>query len=383
MMAANASPAGTVFSRVYTTGRARFRAGVLATFLLMSACSSAPIETRPYLIGVNQSRIMWMKHDERSEILSDIVDRKVSAVRIPMNQPFAAVLDSIALANDRNLPVLLVVSLNTPDFYPKGERKRPASANLSASYHLSKIAPEHFRVSFGAFWQELENRGLTLMGLELGNEINWTFNGDIAVHEGRPGKVYHSIRDMPKGQTFVKGLDKYIALLQIVREMRDASRHNGDMKLLSAGLANVRPEFAVSIKADFVDARLTYELLANRGLSDLVDAAAIHYYPPPSMTPRERAGILDDILDACAQSGAKGGCWMTEWGINNTEPGCPVDDSLRVALVKETRRSFAQAAAEGLLAADFYFEWKGSTPRSVWRCGTLMPGGRAALHLRD
>lgn len=356
---------------------------LLASLLVASTCASPPADAQPYIRGVNQSRIMWMTHEERADILSDIAEHKVPAVRIPMNQPFPAVLDAIELAKARHLQVLLVVSLNTPDFYPEGETKRPAPVQLGVSYHLSRIDPARFRASFSAFWRELEARELTLMGLELGNEINWTFNGDIAVHEDAPGHVYDSIHAMPEGDAFEKGLDKYIVLLRIVRELRDNSRHNRDMKLLSAGMANVRPSFAKSIKADSVDAGLTYRLLENRGLSKVIDAAAIHYYPPPPMPPRERAVLLDRILDACSQSEASGGCWMTEWGVNNTDSGCPVNDNSRVALVDETRRAFAEAARKGRLAADFYFEWSGSSPRSIWRCGSLMEGGKAALELNE
>ena len=104
----------------------------LFTFLfIVGNCSLASIEAHAYLIGVNQSRIMWMNDDERLAVLSDIASHKVSAVRIAMNQPFSGVIDAIELANIRKLPVLLVVSLNTPEFYPEGERKRPAPENLA------------------------------------------------------------------------------------------------------------------------------------------------------------------------------------------------------------------------------------------------------------
>lgn len=357
--------------------------GLVPLLLLFSSQSSATRTSHAHLVGVNQSRIMWMKHDERVEVLTNIAEHKVSAVRIPLNEPFAGTLEAIELAKQRNLPVLLVVSLNTLDFYPVGEEKRSAPKKLGVSYRLSQIDPERFRAKFEVFWNELEARNLTLLGLELGNEINWTFNGDIAVHHNKPGNVYRSVSAMPQGQRFVEGLENYIELLRIVRQIRDGSKVNQGMKLLSAGLANVRPEFAAYLKADFVDAGLTYRLLKQRGLSSIVDAAAIHYYPPPSMSVSERAELLSDVLDACAESGATGACWITEWGVNSNHHGCSEDESSRIDLVEETRRALDEAASNGQLSADFFFEWDGRTLRSIWRCNTLTPTGRAALDLID
>jgi hypothetical protein len=99
----------------------------------------------------------------------------------------------------------------------------------------------------------------------------------------------------------------------------------------------------------------------------------------PSDTPTERAAAMQAALDDCNRVGLARACWLTEWGFSNNATQCPIDDRRRAALIHEVRQTLSQAARAGQLEAAFYFEWSGTTPRSVWRCGELTEAGRAAL----
>jgi hypothetical protein len=328
--------------------------------------------------GVNVTGVAWMSASERRQTIEQLAANQVGAVRFTLHQPFDAVLDMLALAQDHNLPVVLGISLNIPAYFSPNTRRRN-SGRVEQSYPLSTLDLNRFRTAFGAFWAEAERRQIKIHALQVGNEINWAFNGDLQSDIARKGQVYRNLEEMPNASAFLAGLDNYVAAVRVVRELRDGASINSGIRIISAGLARIRPDFASKTGADAVDAGLTYRLLTQRGLNQYVDSSSIHYYPSVTVTPAERREALDAALRECSEGQTRQSCWMTEWGISNTSTTCPSDDKRRAALVRETQFNLEAAAIQGKVAASFYFEWSGKSPRSVWRCGGLTEAGAAAV----
>jgi len=367
-----------------TKGRVRavtWRAGVafiLALALSWGAIARLALATE--LIGVNQTGLGWMPAEQRKVIISNMQRNGVRVVRIPLHQPFEKVLDAIAEMSAHDIRVVLVISLNQKPYFAPSAPMRPGYDRVETAYPLSQIDPDRFRDAFGAVWAELERRRLPLLAVQGGNEINWTFNGDVPVRRERgTGAVHTDPQRQPWGAAFEQGLDRYIDIARTVKALRDGSQINRDAKVLAAGLARIQPSFAATMGVQSVDPATTLHLLAMRGLDRIIDARAMHLYPQPSDSPEQRQKALDSALSDCEVDGPSKGCWLTEWGFNSLSRSCPDDDSLRKVLVEETRRAIDQAAARGWLVSALYFEWEGKTPRSVWRCGRLSPAGRIAI----
>ncbi|MFZ6763444.1 hypothetical protein [Pseudoroseomonas sp. WGS1072] len=352
--------------------------GLFLSLLLWVACPSQVLGRDGVVIGVNQVNLAWLPAPQRQDAIASMADAGVGAVRLTLNPPFPASLDAVEQAVRRGLQVVLAVSLNVDAYYSPGISPR-AGGRVESAYPLSAIRPERFQQVFQDLWSELERRQIRLLAMEVGNEINWAFNGDVAAQAGRPGQVHTDLSRMPGGGAYQRGLDRYMDLLRIVHEQRSRSAVNRDMLILAAGMARIRPDFAAAMKADVVDAGTTLSLLAEKGLSRYADAAAIHYYPAPGATPVERREALDAALKECGLGRTARSCWMTEWGISNAARACPLNDDARADLVRETRRNLAEHARRGSLEAAFYFEWDGRTARSIWRCGGLTEAGRLAI----
>jgi hypothetical protein len=357
-----------------------FPALLLCCAAIWEPAAQAQQQGRPLIVGVNQVGLAWVPPAQRAQIIEDMERNKVRVVRMSLNPPFEASLDAVDLATRQGIQVLLTISLNAKDYFEPSAQQRKGERLVDA-YPLSQISPERFREVFGKVWAGIEQRRIKLLGIQVGNEINWSFNGDLAV--GGAGQVYRSAEDLAKAPGFLAGLDRYVQLVQSVRQLRDGSAVNRDTLVLAAGMARINPGFAAQMHADAVDAGLALSLLKQRGLDRYADAAAMHQYPMASDTPGRRAGALEDALKDCRVGGTAHACWLTEWGFSNNAAACPVDDQARTALVRETRQNLLRAARAGEVEAVFYFEWNGKTPRSIWRCGGLTEAGVAAIQPDD
>jgi hypothetical protein len=347
----------------------------------ISLCgSAAQAQNKPLIVGVNQVGMGWVAPGQRAQIIEEMGRNKVRVVRMSLNPPFEASLNAVDLAAQQGMQVLLTISLNAPDYFEPTVQQRKGGRLLDA-FPLSQISPERFREAFSKVWARIEQRQIKLLAVQLGNEINWSFNGDLAT--SGPGEVFRSTGGFANSPAFLTGLDRYIQLLQVVRQLRDGSNVNRDALVVAAGLARINPGFAAQMKADAVDAGLTLSLLKERGLNRYADAAAMHQYPVVTDTPAGRARALESALKDCRQGGTAHACWLTEWGFSNNVTTCPQDDRARAALVQETRQNLRRAARAGELEAAFYFEWAGKTPRSIWRCGGLTEAGAAAIGPED
>ncbi|KAB7783834.1 hypothetical protein [Methylorubrum populi] len=352
---------------------------VSTALMVMMLTSQSSAGTSGLVIGVNQTRLAWTPKWERDAILQSIASEGVKVIRIPLHEPFATTLDIMREAKSLSLGVIVDISFNLPKYYDPDVQPRQGD-KAETSYPLSRLNLSLFEKEFKKFWDSLESDGLQIDAIQIGNEINWTFNGDVLVSQNAPGRVSRSVDQMPNAAAFREGLTRYVAAAKVVRKLRDMSKINRQTSILSAGMARIDDKFARSTGAISVTPTGTLLELSSMKIDEIIDGRAIHVYVRPETAPPERLAIVYAAVDECRVGSQNARpCWVTEWGVNNFSTTCPVDDKARAQVVHDVRKALDRSAASGKLSAAIYFEWAGPTPRSIWRCGALTPAGVAAL----
>jgi hypothetical protein len=76
---------------------------------------------------------------------------------------------------------------------------------------------------------------------------------------------------------------------------------------------------------------------------------------------------------------------MTEWGLQNKDASCPINDNERVPRLRIGIGLLRAYAAQGKLMGATYFDWgkkddaKFLDEFSIYRCGELTPAGHVVL----
>ena len=87
----------------------------------------------------------------------------------------------------------------------------------------------------------LDANGITLAGVELGNEINWAaFNPEFPLPG--EGKILslQDLADDPEGKQIAKGFLQYVKVLAALKEVRDHSRLNRSTPIILGGLVSAK-----------------------------------------------------------------------------------------------------------------------------------------------
>jgi Glycosyl hydrolase catalytic core len=266
---------------------------------------------------------------------------------------------------------------------------RPAEyPGMWGGHPLSAADPSLSKAAFQSLIGKLDAAGVVLAGLELGNEINWAgFNPEFPLPG--EGKVFNlaELSSDPEGRKIAVGYLQYLKILAALKQARDASSLNRGTPIISAGLSPAGPartDPPGGRREDAVTINATLQFLRAHGLNNDVDAYGIHIYPWQKPATARAEAIASQDVTECGLAGGKP-CWITEWGFDNTDVSCPVNDRTRTALVRETMRIFRNLAAAGRVSAVIYFSWdndpwaKQTGPGTVYRCGSLTEAGRAAL----
>ncbi len=283
-------------------------------------------------------------------------------------------------------------ALIEPQFPPAAVKQLQQSGDYSKIWGglpLAAIDPAASKAYFQTLIQKLESAGVVLAGLELGNEINWA---------GFPQKISNGrtldLNDLsgdPLGQQVAAGFRKYLQILTVLKDVRDHSRLNARTPIISAGLspvgpAGTQPNFFTT-HGFSVTASATLSYLRANGLDNLVDAYGIHYYPRENNPDARRMRMDTYAVSECrpAQSAAGKPCWITEWGVDNNDRACPLDDRGRAVIIQETMNNFRDLARQGRLLVVLYYSWNSppgsaeASSTSIFRCGKLTEAGRLAL----
>ncbi len=263
---------------------------------------------------------------------------------------------------------------------------------------LSTADADAFKANIGAQLAKLESQGVVLAGFELGNEINWTgFNADFPLPA--QGRVLNEkdLASDPEGQKIAKGYLRYLQTLAALKDIRDHSTLNRRTPIISAGLSDPTGSetWLRSVRADAVSVDATLHFLRANGLDQLVDGYGLHFYPYAT-SPGTAQGLaalrahleLNGLAECQPPGAAKGKpCWITEWNFNGLKGlnACPIDDSMRLQMVREIRGVFAELARQNRLGGALYYTWQGAihAPKedhdSAFLCGAVTGSGRLAV----
>jgi hypothetical protein len=371
------------------------RSSLIVCFLAFCCLASAQVRAQEMVVGVNVVNPMRASVADQNALLSQLKAAQVHVIRCGISND-AKGIDFAKRAAALGIQIQLIVGPQYPPGAPRRPYQPDAFPAMWGGPPLSFADPALSKDAFQRLFDSLDANGLTLAGVELGNEINWAaFNPEFPLPG--EGKIL-SLQDLaqdPEGKQIAKGFVQYIKILTVLKEVRDHSRLNRKTPIISAGLVSAKDGEKPynNKKEDMVSLAATIAFLRSHGLDRLVDAYGVHSYPsstqPGSPTAAaQRAARLNSVdLAECRAAGSTAGkpCWITEWGFPNKDLACPVNDTGRTRLVAELRNDFAEVAAEHRLAGIDYFSWnsdpwaKQTDADSVYRCGALTESGREAV----
>lgn len=355
----------------------------LLRILPLILCFFCPLsaEAVESLHGINRVRIVWKQEQERRQILDEMAKAGVKTARMTLTPPFEQSLDAIVLANEEGMSVLIAVGLGSKPYYAdhKGSLRTSYGRTWNAP-RISMLDEELFHRSIRESFAALDAAKVTLAGIEVGNELNWAhFNGDLIIYPNPNTPVAVSIDALQRRDDFLKGLDKYIEVLRIVREEAKATKYNKDTPIISAGLASIDQAFADRRGYEYVATNAFIKELQKRGMDELVDAYGIHTYPPMDTGPAGRKKAMDKALSICAAPSEGKPCWLTEWGLRNNQETCPLDDAKRAQAAREVMSWLEDYEKKRALDAAYYYDWDRDETLSVWRCGGLSETGKVVI----
>jgi hypothetical protein len=362
------------------------RTPLCALGLLLTALGTSAVAGEPVTIGVNVVNPQRLSVADRGALLDQLQAAGVRVIRAPLaallgGNDYEPAIDFIRRAYERGIKADLIVGLQ----YREYAQRRPAvkeMPNMWPSFPLSAADSNRFRAVFEPLFNQLEEFGITLAALELGNEINWTaFNGDFSIPgEGRVFGKADLTRD-PGAIRVAEGYRAYLQTLAVLKDIRDHSRLNRATPILSAGLADPGPAgLRPGSKTDAVEVGATLQYLRANGLDALVDADGVHTYPWAKGSAAQHLKQLEeDTLAECRPPTQGKPCWLTEWGLPASDATCPNNDAPRAALMREMLADFDQFAQQGRLKGLIYYAWA-DDKYGIYRCGALTDSGRLMWH---
>ena len=347
-----------------------------ALALLLGVAYSAPASSQTQ-VGVNFTNGERLSRSAQSTVLSELQAADAKVIRVPLEPrtwgPPGVYDDSIALikaAYARGISPIVIVPLQYPATV-KPRPYNPAYPDIWAAYPVSQSDPALFTSWFTPILAQLEASGVVLAGLELGNEINWApFNGDFPVPG--EGNVFGDadLYGNPEAEIIAAGYRAYMASLQALRQIRDASGLNQATPVISAGLSNPGAPrtggvTVDGIAVDAVSINATLNYLRAHGLDTTADSYGIHFYPNGNATPAQRYNDLaNNALTQCGTYGVT--CTVTEWGFRLPGFTCPLNDSNRYSLAREILADVANWGSA--VSSMVWFDWL-STQYGLYQCG--------------
>jgi hypothetical protein len=360
-------------------------------FLLTSFVGTA----MAMVVGVNVVNPMRATVADQDALFGQLKAARVHVIRCSISDDEKGI-DFAKRAAAQGIRLQLIVNPQYAADAPTRPYQPVAFASMWGGHPLSSADPAHTKSDFQHLFDMLDAAGITLAGVELGNEINWAaFNPEFPLPgEGKILSLQDLTRD-PEGQKIAKGYLQYVKVLAVLKEVRDHSRLNRAAPIISAGLVVAKDgeKLYNDKKEDLVSSAATIAFLRTHGLDSLVDAYGIHIYPSsghpgdPAATKARTTHLESVALAQCQAAGAGGGkpCWITEWGFSNKDLSCPGLEADRTLLIEEFRHDIAAQAAQGRVSGIDYFSWnsdpwaKEINAVSIYRCGALTESGRKAV----
>jgi len=362
------------------------RVFVRKTWIFVIACVLFGARAAPaanVIVGVNVVGVDQLSEAQQDALIAQLRRDGVTTVRTGFGPTFQHFVIHAYQNGIGTVAILYPMQGSTGPLRPAN----PAVGLTWRQQALSDANPEGFKEWLIPQLAALEASGVHLTALELGNEINSPhFNGDFLPAQAT-GRLL-GLADLtnpsdPEGHAIATGYLKYLKVMAALKEVRDHSRLNRKTPILSAGLASSGlPGKKPGWKLDGVSASDTLAFWRKNGIAPLVDGYGMHAYTAPD--PNRTVSVLIDVLnkDAFAMCTSRKPCWLTEWGFDNRNTSCPVDETTRMKLIGTMRGALQQLSAQGRLAGFLYYSWAGhpgEVGSTIFRCGALTDAGKLAL----
>lgn len=348
---------------------------VAVLFLIFPAATFA----RACDVGVNVNSFQNFDAAKQEIIVRQLVASKVRCVRTSL-RPDDKNIHLAKELQDKGIGLIWVVGAEFPPDTPV----RPADAqrHMRSALPLSAADPDRSREFYRSLFKVLDDHGIAVSGIELGNEINWTdFNGDFPIPgQGKSFTLEDLSRD-PEARQVARGFLQYLKVLAALKEERDRSRLNKQAPIISAGMAAVTGgEWQKKLGVDGVSIPATYAFLRAHGLDELVDGYGVHYYPPEikpgdSTAASQRLSVLDNKI---FPPGNGKPYWLTEWGFQSSAASSN-EDQTRTRSVTEMRSYFQGLFRTGRLKGVFWYVWNEPDRCAIFRNDVLWEAGKRVV----
>lgn len=360
-------------------GRLLLAVLVVSWWFLSHTATATGDEPAALRVGVNRVNLAWLSRQDQEKILKEIAASGAGDVRLSLSRPVGKSIEALEIANQLGLRILLEIQLTNKSYYPEAAQPRTGHGRTWDIHRLSDLDLDLYRKGLREALQRIDDLGIKIVAIEPGNEINLGgYNGDLLIYRKPGARTPRSVADLKNRAAFERGLDRYIAALDITKEEIEATTHSRDAIIVSAGLSDMSATWADQRGMERLDPAEVIALLRERGLDRVADAYGIHIYAG-----RKSASALDArverVLEFCRPTDVGKPCWVTEWGVANADRSCPTQDRGWEASVRAMREAFDDLAQARRLDAIYYYDWDTQNVFSLWRCGTLSPAGEAAL----
>lgn len=345
-------------------------AGVSA---VASGQNAGGFDTSGFNTGIAAANIAWAKPKAIETTLTDIAAAGFGSVRIGLKNPLTGSYRALEQAKRAGLDVLVTIPLIDGAVAAKSAEPRARTDRFFAAYGLSQIDLERYRLRLEDLLAFADFHGIPLIGLELGNELNWSgYNGDLPLSPS--GSVIKKEADWQATDRtrFEAGLDRYRAVIDITRQALAKYPSLARVKLVSAGLADINSGFIHHSGATYIAPDLVYQAFAAHKIFQQFDVVGIHLYEPlrNANALSARATMIDAQLDDCAEAAfATRPCWITEFGAALPQQDCAPSDSSRIALMQPLLKYLALPANAGRVPLGFYYDWNDDAGFALVRCG--------------
>lgn len=357
------------------------RASYVLTLVLTLLLARVPGFAREVVcpVGVNVNSFQNFSASDQQTIIDQLKRSGVGFVRTSLRPDDKNMNLAKNLQSD-GIGLVLVVG---PVFLSNA-RLRPADDKryMRSAMPLSAADPERSKAYYQTVFNKLDAYGVRLTGIEVGNEINWPdFNGDFPVPgEGKAFTLADLSRD-PEAKQVAEGLLQYLKVLTVLKQVRDHSKLNQHVPIISAGMATGSGSaWQQKLQLDSVPIPVTYAFLRAHGLDKLVDGYGVHTYPQPvkpgdKMALAQRDAELDkDVFPP----GNRKPYWVTEWGFPSVAASS-TDDQARAQSVSEMRDYFVRLFRQRRLGGLFWYVWNEPDRDSIYRGASIMESGRRAV----
>ncbi|HEY9757333.1 MAG TPA: glycosyl hydrolase [Oculatellaceae cyanobacterium] len=329
-------------------------------------------------VGVNVNSFQNFDPAQQETIVEQLKQSHVRFVRTSL-RPDEKNMNLAKRLQDEGIGLVLVPGVECRE----GARQRPANDKfrMRAAMPLSATDVERSRKYYQTVFDKLDDKGVVLTAVELGNELNWAdFNGDFPVPGQGKAFNFAELSSDPEAKQVAKGFLLYLKALAALKEVRDHSKLNQNTPIITCGMASAAGgAWQKQWKIDGVTIPATYAFLRAHGLDNLVDGYGVHTYPR-SVKAGDKADVerrATELDETIFPANCDKPFWVTEWGFSS-KANSSEEDKDRTRSVEEIRNYFHHLYKQGRLGGIFWYVWNEPDRSSIYRNGTMMEAGHKA-----